>query len=434
MRSCSILRIGLIVSATLYCASSVEIVVRGGRNRGEQLRHGTTLPEASRSRSDGAHVHPSRSLGVGLDNLKYGNTKGQHHKDSKAKGKVGGNIYATESTNTEDSVPSRGKGSGKGYVSSGSIDSDDIHHPAPTKTSFIPPTMYPGSKKPTHPRKKDKSSKNSTQTKLHKSDKGSPTSQPAFQPTRPPTLNEPTPSDTSSDNIIGLLSPYTILYTVTDDERPPFRSELLEVVELTRIYLNSFFLSNFKKSELTYLSKVMTLFTNTGFEFGEAIPIDYESRAAFESSSIIIPDKEDLDKVLVSAFEGDNLDGYIGLLQSLPTSNIFSSTQYAKLVQMTEESSTMNFEVASSNSIARNLTLGSIVVGGVAGLLLIFASTNIARRKTKRKNDRTSVLGKKSSTSIAGETFATRASSRQNERMFTPICKELYSDDTENRR
>lgn len=221
---------------------------------------------------------------------------------------------------------------------------------------------------------------------------------------------------------------------MTDDERPPFRSELLEVVELTRVYINSFFLSNYKKSELTNLSKVMTLFTNSGFEFEEAIPIDYESRAVFESSSILIPDKEDLDKILVSAFEGDNLDGYIGLLQSLPTSNIFSSTQYAKLAQVTEEISSMKFEVSSRNSIARNLTLGSIVVGGVAGLLLIFASTNIARRKTKRKNNRTSVLEGKSSTSIAGETFATHGSSRKDERMFRPICKELYSDDTESRR
>ncbi len=178
----------------------------------------------------------------------------------------------------------------------------------------------------------------------------------------------------------------------------------------------------------------MTLFTNTGFEFGEAIPIDYESKAVFESSSIIIPDKEDLDKILVSAFEGDNLDGYIGLLQSLPPSNIFSSTQYATLVQITEESSSMKFEFASKNSIARNLTLGSIVVGGVAGLLLIFASTKVARRKTTNQKGDRSVFGKKSSsTSVAGETFATRAS-RQDERMSRPICNDLYDDDTENRR
>lgn len=177
----------------------------------------------------------------------------------------------------------------------------------------------------------------------------------------------------------------------------------------------------------------MTLFTNTGFEFEEAIPIDYESKAVFESSSVIIPDKEDLDKILVSAFEGDNLDGYIGLLQSLPPSNIFSSTQYATLVQMTEERSNMKFEFASKNSIARNLTLGSIVVGGVAGLLLIFASTKAARRKTNQKGDRSVFGKKKSSSSVAGETFATRAS-RQDERMFRPICKDLYDDDAENRR
>ena len=75
------------MSATIYCASSVEVSVGRGRNRGE-IRHGAALlPEQSNSHSDGAYVHHSRSLGVGLDNLKYGNTKGQYHKDSKAKEK-----------------------------------------------------------------------------------------------------------------------------------------------------------------------------------------------------------------------------------------------------------------------------------------------------------------------------------------------------------
>lgn len=192
MRARSVLRIGLIGSTTLYYASSVEVAVRGGRNRGERIRCGaTTLPESSRIRSDKAYEPPSRSLGVGLDNLKYGNAKGQHHKDSKAKenGKGGENFYVHESTISEDYVPSRGKGSGKGYVSGGTIDSEDIQHPAPTKAPFTPPTSSPGSRKPTPPRKKDKSTKNRNQTKLHKSEKGSPIFQPVFQPTMPPTLN-----------------------------------------------------------------------------------------------------------------------------------------------------------------------------------------------------------------------------------------------------
>ena len=186
MRTRSILRIGITVSATIYCASSVEVAVGRGRNRGE-IRHGAALPE----HSDGAYVHHSRSLGVGLDNLKYENTKGQHHKDSKAKekGKGGENYHSDDSTvRGEGYVTSHGKGSGKGYVNAGSMDSEDVHHPTPAKPSFSAPTVAPGDRMPTHKRKY-KSSKKSNQSKLQKSDEGSRTYQPVSQPTRLPTTN-----------------------------------------------------------------------------------------------------------------------------------------------------------------------------------------------------------------------------------------------------
>jgi len=228
---------------------------------------------------------------------------------------------------------------------------------------------------------------------------------------------------------MGSLTPYTILYTTSDDDRVPFRSELLEVVELTRQYLDRFFLSYYDKSELTDLSEVLTLFTNTRFDYGEPIPIDYESKVVFEGDSIVFPDTQDLDNTLASAFEGENLDVYIGLLQALPPSNMFSSTQFTKLIQGEVESQTMITDSLSQRSIARNITLSAIVVGGVAGLFLIFASTRFVRRKTNHKNDGGS-FGHKS---IAGETFNTR-DSRTDDRMFRPICEELYSDTIESRR
>lgn len=172
----------------------------------------------------------------------------------------------------------------------------------------------------------------------------------------------------------------------------------------------------------------MTLFTSTAFDYGEPIPIDYESKAVFEASSTLIPDKEDLDNILASAFQGDNLDGYIGLLQSLPPSNIFSSTQYARLIQTTQESSSLNYEVASQDSLARNLTLGSIVAGGVVGLILIFATTRRIQRKREKSG-----FANKSSTSLTGESFTTH-SSQIGDRICRPICDELYLDNAEDYR
>lgn len=238
----------------------------------------------------------------------------------------------------------------------------------------------------------------------------------------------PSPSNASTDNdITGLLTPYTIRYTVTNEERPPFRSELLDVVELTRVYLDNYFSAYYRNSERTNLETVMTLFTNIGFEFGEPIRIDYDSKVVIDASSVSVPNKEDLDSILLSAFEGEYLDGYIGLVQALPSSNIFSSTQYVKIGQMIEESPSLRFGDTSTTSIAKNMTLGAIVVGGAVGLILIFASTRLYRRQTHREIDG-SVFGNKSSATIATH------GSRQDDRMLRPICDELYNDAIENRR
>ena len=226
------------------------------------------------------------------------------------------------------------------------------------------------------------------------------------------------------------LTPYTILYQVADNKRPPFRSELLEVIELTRIHLDQYFSSRYEGSELTMLSEVKTIFTKTAFELEEPT-IDYESKAILKPTTVILPEKEDLDSILLSAFEGNNLDGYIGVLQALPPSNMFSSTEHVKIIQMVEERRTRS-EEASTSVMAKTMTLGAIAVGGTAGLVLLFASSGFLRRRSNQKSDR-SIFGNQSSSTIAGETFATRAS-RQDNRIFQPICDKLYDDAIESRR
>jgi len=439
MRTRSILRIGIAVSVSIYSASSVEVALGRRRDR-RTVRHRSALPEPKKRRSNGEYVNKmQRSLGAGLDNLKYGEIRGQHHIEEtrgKSKGKGKGTYYSDNF-----------KGKGKGYNNSISIDSEDISRRPLTEPPFQTPTISTKSSKPTNPKKEHVNSKKSKQTKLEKSEKSSPTHTQVLQPTRPPASEKPTPSpsdaSTNTSNKIPpsvlnndvemiSLTPYTILYTVTDDERPPFRSELLEVVELTRMYIDRYFFSNYEKSELTNLPKVMTLFTNTAFDFGGAIPIEYESKAMLESSSILFPDTEDLDNILISAFKGDDLDGYIGLLQSLPPSNMFSSIQYVKLVQMFEGSSNNKSGNMSRKSMAKNMTLGAIVAGGAVGLMLIFVSSRLLGRRTHHQSNG-SVFGNKSCVTIAGETFTT-CGSNQDERMFQPICDELYNDATKNRR
>lgn len=183
MRTRSILRIGVAVSVTIYSTSSVEVAV--GRRRSRRvIRQGSSLPEPSDWRSDEQlKLGIPRSLGAGLETLKYGNSKGQHHigysggKSKKGKGE--GSYYSND-------FPSDGKGSGKGYNNVNSGFSDDMARPSPTKPPISTPTKSPKSKRPTNQKKKHENSKSSKQ-KLKKSEKDSPKSRPIFQPTMVPT-------------------------------------------------------------------------------------------------------------------------------------------------------------------------------------------------------------------------------------------------------
>lgn len=168
MRTRSILRIGLALSASIYSVSSVSVAV-GKRNRGV-FRDNSELPESSNNGSSEDHENHPRSLGVGLDNLKYGTAKVQHHKDSKSKGK------GEERYSVNESSEGVAKGAGKGYGSS-----KDTEHRS--KSSGLSTK----STKPKNQKKEYKSAKGPNQSKLTKSEKGSPTPRPNFQPTSQPT-------------------------------------------------------------------------------------------------------------------------------------------------------------------------------------------------------------------------------------------------------
>jgi hypothetical protein len=180
MRIRSVVRIGTTILVLIYSASSVEVAV--GRRRRNTIWHGSGPAEPRIKHSDGLYEHEiHRYLGVGLDDLKYGNTGVQHYtkedkggKSEKAKGKGKGYYYADDYRGKgKGYAPSNGKGKGKGYNSFDSIDSEDL-------------TISSKSSKSLNEKKEHLYSKKEKQTKLQKSDKASPTHKPISKPTRIP--------------------------------------------------------------------------------------------------------------------------------------------------------------------------------------------------------------------------------------------------------
>jgi hypothetical protein len=147
------------------------------------------------------------------------------------------------------------------------------------------------------------------------------------------------------------LSPYGIAYTVTKPDVPG-AIDYAEVALLTNNYLETYFKDMFAAANLTNLENFFTVFVRGNFFFNEPIQVDYESTAYFSiNGSAAIPTMNDLDILLRQAFEGDNLDDYLGELKTL-TSNVFSSTSNAKIVNSTSKGLTEAEQQQKQNDIA----------------------------------------------------------------------------------
>jgi len=127
------------------------------------------------------------------------------------------------------------------------------------------------------------------------------------------------------------------------------------------------------------------------------------------------------------------LDGYIGLLQALPPSNMFSTTKFVNLIQMFDDEDIVSSQNSNPKNSTQTITIAATVMGGTAALMLVLTSTILFRRWTQKHKSNGSASGSKSGTStLAGETFISRGS-YQDDQMMRPICDKLYNDDISNR-
>ena len=185
------------------------------------------------------------------------------------------------------------------------------------------------------------------------------------------------------------LSPYGVAYTVAKPEVPG-AIDYAEVALLTNNYLETYFKEIFTATNLTNLENFFTVFVSGNFYFNEPIQVDYESTAYFSmNGSTAIPTIEDLDILLKQAFEGDNLDEYLVQLSTL-TSNVFSSTTNAQVVNSTTKALTEAQHQQEQNAIAGSsqgdgsTTSGvATTVGIAAGVLSVCALLVLITKKRR---------------------------------------------------
>lgn len=119
---------------------------------------------------------------------------------------------------------------------------------------------------------------------------------------------------------------------------------------------------------------------DTNYVFHEIVPepslvnVIFRSTAYFHASSQPLPTATGLLEGASLAFQGDSADGYLGMLQALPGSNVFSSTTMVKWTLEEDDGITTE-----TKKDAR------IVIVSVSGLLFVLASSGFLYRQYSKQ-------------------------------------------------
>jgi hypothetical protein len=199
-------------------------------------------------------------------------------------------------------------------------------------------------------------------------------------------------------SIARILTPYALAYAGNED-RMPMRSELTELTELTRRYLELFMFNEFSQTSFTILDDFITRFVTSAFIMGAPIVVEFNSTARFDPTSAVLPMVSQLDEALVMAFSGENLDSYILLLATLPDGNVFQDTYEVKMVEPT-------MQVSSRDSSTRGGYKSGIAAGAVAFTLLAAGVMLYKRRAQQDEVEGKSFEKTGGDMTVAGDTYA----------------------------
>lgn len=123
------------------------------------------------------------------------------------------------------------------------------------------------------------------------------------------------------------LTQFSVSYQL-EELRIPMTTEAVAVGVITATYLRTYFEEIYFRDPNTILEDFVTfrILDGDSFGFDGVYDIQYNSMAVFSTQSSTIPTLAELDDLLSQAFLGENQAIYVGLIQSLPIDNIFSST------------------------------------------------------------------------------------------------------------
>ncbi|KAL3911841.1 MAG: hypothetical protein SGARI_001448, partial [Bacillariaceae sp.] len=209
------------------------------------------------------------------------------------------------------------------------------------------------------------------------------TSAPSIGPTMLPSVSGVPTIDNSTlaptiQTFPVALDPFTLEYEL-GQFRPAAQSDLIELTSLTNSYLQSYMLSAFQSEEVLMVDFVTSLLFYQDVPDSSIILVTFDSEALFKQSSVVVPTKEEMEAELQQAFEGDSISGYLGMVQSLPSNNVFNTALQIFLVQEASEEQRSGISGIGVAAASFAALLSSTLIGAA-----------VYRQRRKRRRHRSS--------------------------------------------
>ncbi|KAL3937035.1 MAG: hypothetical protein SGARI_002309 [Bacillariaceae sp.] len=140
-------------------------------------------------------------------------------------------------------------------------------------------------------------------------------------------------------------------------------------------------LGAFQSEDVLMVDFVTTYDSHQDFPDSSVILVSFGSSALFDPASPVIPGSTEMEAERNQAFEGDSISGYLGMVQSLPSNNVFATTLQIFLYVLLPPT---DGEESGKREGISGVGVAAASFAALFGSLLIVATLYRRRRKQRR--------------------------------------------------
>jgi hypothetical protein len=188
-----------------------------------------------------------------------------------------------------------------------------------------------------------------------------------------------------------ILTPFTLEFDISDDRQNATLSDLEALESLTSEYLRThFFGTSFSSNDIMLEDFVTEILSHEDSPEASSATVTFRSTSVFDADSPVIPTQSELEDELESAVSGEDLNGFLGMVQAFPNRYLFSSTTQIAFLGHDYGAETASHTVIiprSKNSIAL-VVWASVMVALAASLVSLAFYFRLCDRRRHASNNK----------------------------------------------